>query len=29
MEIRQARPGEAKALGAVLADALGEDPIFR
>ena len=29
MEIRLARPGEAKVLGAVLADALGEDPIFR
>jgi len=29
MEIRLARPGEAEVLGAVLEDALGEDPIFR
>jgi len=29
MEIRPARPGEANVLGAILADALGEDPIFR
>ena len=29
MEIRLARPGEANVLGAILADALGEDPIFR